>query len=57
MFCGLSMEENMAREDCGRILFVLVSVCLVSKNPNTPNWSHMADGPITWVVYEFRDLL
>ena len=37
----------MVREDCGRILFVRVSACVVGKNPNTPNLSPMADEAIT----------
>ena len=28
--------------------FVFVSMCVVSKYPNTPNWSSLADEAITW---------
>ena len=34
-------------EDHGCILFAFVSMCLVSKDPNTPNLSSMAEGAIT----------
>ena len=37
-----------ARKDCGRILFVFVSMCLVGKNLNIPSWSSMAVDAITW---------
>ena len=37
----------MACEDRERILFAFVSTCVVGKNPNTPNWSSMADDAIT----------
>ena len=40
------MKRCTACEDRGCILFVLVSVCVVGKNPNTPNWSSMADDAI-----------
>ena len=42
-----TMKHHMVREDLGRILFALVSTCVVGKNPNTPNWSSMADDAIT----------
>ena len=49
MYCGLSVKINMRETPYkGRILFVFVSVCVVGKNPNTPNWSTIADDAITW---------
>ena len=34
-----------------------VSACVLCKNPNTPNWSSMADDNITWGSTGVRDLL
>ena len=52
MHCGLRVKTkmrkcHMAHKDCGRILFAFVSKCVVGKEPNTPNWSLMADDAIT----------
>ena len=42
------MKRHTVREDRGHILFAFVSTFVVGKNPNTPNWSSMADNAITW---------
>ena len=41
------------KRSLGNILFMFVSVWVVGKDPNTPNWSSMADDAITWV--DMRD--
>ena len=35
-------------EDHGRILFAFISMCVIGKDMNTPNWSSMTDDTITW---------
>ena len=49
--CGLSAEINMHETPHGAqrswAHFVCVSACVVGKDPNTPNWSSMADDAIT----------
>ena len=50
MYRGLSVKLNTRetpQEDHGSILFVFVSTCVVGKNPNTLNLSHMTDDTIT----------
>ena len=55
MYCNLGAKKKRpkAREDHGLILFVFASACVVGKNPNTPNWSSMADNTITQGGMEF----
>ena len=52
MYCGLSVKINACNTarlmKIGRILFALISVCVVGKILNTPNWISMTDGGITW---------
>ena len=50
MHCGLGMKVNTPEmPHCmQRSLTHFVSTCVVGKNPNTPNWSSMADDTITW---------
>ena len=47
----------MVHEDRGRILFVLVSVCVVGKNLNTPVGAPWLMTPLHGAVEEFWDLL
>ena len=62
IYCGLNVKVNICEnrrrvhDDDGRICFVFVVVCVVGKNPKTPNLSPMADGAITQAVYEVWDL-
>ena len=41
------VKRCMAHKDRGRILFMFVPTCVVSKNRNTRNWSSMGDNTIT----------
>ena len=40
---GKYVKHCRGHEDRGRIFFAFVSACVVGKNPNTPNWSSLAD--------------
>ena len=51
MYCGLNMKINMREKSHGtKIVYaffcVCFRVCVVGKNPNTPNLSPMADDAI-----------
>ena len=41
------VKHCKALKTLGHILCMFVSLCVVSKNPHTPNWSFMADDTIT----------
>ena len=48
MKINIRAKRRTARTDRGRILFAFVSSCVGGTNPNTPNWSSMAEDAITW---------
>ena len=62
MYCNLSVELNMremphgVRRSWAHFVFAFVSVCVVGKNPNTPQFEPMADDAIPCVVSKVWDL-